>query len=346
MSSVRSRSDGKHHRKHREAIPEVLAELASLHHRRQVGVRGRDHAHVHGHRFLAAHAGHQTVLQHPQQPHLRRLRQLADLVEQQRAAVRALEPAAPPPGGAREAPLLVAEQLGVDQFGRDRAAVHARERTLRAARAHVHGAGDHLLARAGLPQQQHGEVGAGHHLHALHHAAQSRLGADDGLEQLVATEPHQQRLAVRLGGSLQGVQLAQAAVVLQGGGEGLAQFGAARVAGRHPARCPARTGSGAHPGRRVPLAAAARGRRPRAAPAPPPPRRSPPASAAAVAAQPRLESGHLARIQLDPRAEPVPRRRLRPHADRGHRPAVPLEAPHQEKPQGHARRPGTRRPAR
>ena len=42
--------------------------------------------------FVPADALERAVLQHAQQPHLRRERQLADLVEEQRAAVGALEP--------------------------------------------------------------------------------------------------------------------------------------------------------------------------------------------------------------------------------------------------------------
>ena len=87
------------------------------------------------------------------QAHLGRQRQLADLVEKERAAVGALEPARARGHGAGEAAPLVPEQLGVDQAGRDGATVHPQHGAAAAPRALVDGAGDDLLARAGLAQQ-------------------------------------------------------------------------------------------------------------------------------------------------------------------------------------------------
>ena len=96
MSSARSRSGGTRDRDHREAEVEVLAELVRrATRRRQVAVRGRDHAHVDPDRAAAADARQLALLQHAQQLGLRARAQVADLVEEQRAAVRLLEAAAP-----------------------------------------------------------------------------------------------------------------------------------------------------------------------------------------------------------------------------------------------------------
>ena len=54
--------------------------------------------------------------------------QVADLVEEEGAAVRQLEPAQPPLGGAGEGAALVAEHLGLDQVARDGGAVDGDER--------------------------------------------------------------------------------------------------------------------------------------------------------------------------------------------------------------------------
>jgi hypothetical protein len=65
---------------------------------------------------------------------------LADLVEEQGAAIRGFEPAVAGCGRAREGALLVAEQLALeDRFG-DRGAVDRDERALRTRRVLVHGA--------------------------------------------------------------------------------------------------------------------------------------------------------------------------------------------------------------
>ena len=83
-------------RKHRQAVVQVFAERLRLDHRRQVAVRGGDDPDVDVHRPLAADADHFAVLHDAQQAHLRGERQLADLVEEQRAAVGLLEPALAP----------------------------------------------------------------------------------------------------------------------------------------------------------------------------------------------------------------------------------------------------------
>ena len=118
-------------RKHRQAVVEILAERLRLDHRRQIAVRGRDDPDLDVHRPLAADPDDLAVLDHAQQPDLGGERQLADFVEEQRAAVRLLEPALAARGRAGEGALLVPEQLRVDQLRRNRAAVHAAERPAR-----------------------------------------------------------------------------------------------------------------------------------------------------------------------------------------------------------------------
>ena len=80
---------------------------------------------------------------------------------------------------AREASLLVSEQLRVDQIGRNRAAVDPQKRPRGPPRAGVDRPGDHLLARAGFTENQHGRVGARHELYLLHDLLEPRLSADD-----------------------------------------------------------------------------------------------------------------------------------------------------------------------
>ena len=70
-----------------QAIQQVFAELAALHHLVQRAVRRRDHAHVDGARPARAEHFERAVLQHAQQLDLRRRIELADLVEEDRSAV-------------------------------------------------------------------------------------------------------------------------------------------------------------------------------------------------------------------------------------------------------------------
>ena len=101
-----------------------------------------------------------ALLQHAQQLDLRRQVQLADLVEEQRAALGQLEAALLRRVGAGERAFLVAEQLRLDQILRQRRAADLDERLLRPRRVVVDGVGDQLLAGARLAAQQHRRVGA------------------------------------------------------------------------------------------------------------------------------------------------------------------------------------------
>src|SRR5208282_2662024 len=86
-------------------------------------------------------------------------RKLANLVEEQRAAVGDLELAGPRRDRAREGALHVAEELTLDEVLGDGAAVDDDERPGGAVRAPVDLAGDELLAGAGLAGDEHRDVG-------------------------------------------------------------------------------------------------------------------------------------------------------------------------------------------
>ena len=118
---------------HVEPVEEVLAEAAGA----DLGLefaRGRgDHAHVDAARLRFAERAHFLLLEDAQQLDLERQRQLADLVEEERAAVGLDEEAAPRAVGAGEGALGVPEELALEQRLGNRAAVH-RDEGLAAAR--------------------------------------------------------------------------------------------------------------------------------------------------------------------------------------------------------------------
>src|SRR5262245_4565144 len=82
-------------------------------------------------------------------------RHFCELVEEQRARVGALEKARMPTQGAREAALLVTEELARGELARQRAAVDCHELARARARA-MDGFGDELFARPSLAENQHG----------------------------------------------------------------------------------------------------------------------------------------------------------------------------------------------
>ncbi len=160
-SLARSRSDGTRSTEHVEAEEQVLAEGAGRHHRAQVAVGGGDHPHVDLHRHGAAQPVERLLLQRPQHLGLERQRQLADLVEEQRAAVRDLEAARPPRDRAGERAAFVAEQLALEQRAGDRRAVHRHERPVAPLAQRMQRAREQLLAGAALAGEEHGGVGGG-----------------------------------------------------------------------------------------------------------------------------------------------------------------------------------------
>ena len=81
-------------------------------------MRGRDDAHVDLDRAVLTDGPHLALLQHAQELGLDRRRQLADLVEQDGAAVGLAEQARARLDGAGEGALGVAEQLGLGELGR------------------------------------------------------------------------------------------------------------------------------------------------------------------------------------------------------------------------------------
>ena len=151
-----------------ETIVQILAEPAVGDELVEPPVRRRDDARGHPDRLLAADALELAVLQDAQQLRLRRLVQISDFVEKDRAAVGQLELAAPERRRAGERPLLVAEELALDQLGRNRGAIHLHERTRGERAFAMDVGGQQLLAGPGLSRQQHADVGPRHLGRLLH----------------------------------------------------------------------------------------------------------------------------------------------------------------------------------
>ena len=115
-----------------EAVVEVLAEAALLHLGGEVAVRRGDDAHVDRDGLVAADALERPLLEHAEELHLHGRRDLADLVEEERAAVGLLEAADAPLVRAGERALLVAEELALEERLGERRAVERDEGRLRA----------------------------------------------------------------------------------------------------------------------------------------------------------------------------------------------------------------------
>ena len=159
-----------------EAEVEVLAKAAGGNGLAQVAVGGGDQPDVDLHRPGPADPVDLPLLDGAKQLRLQAHVHLADLVEQQRAAVGLLEPADPAGHGAGKGALLVAEQLGLQQRFRDRRAVDRDEAAARPAARRMQVAGEDLLAGSGLAGDQHAGVAGRDLVGQRHHLGHGRVG--------------------------------------------------------------------------------------------------------------------------------------------------------------------------
>src|SRR6185295_9497308 len=120
----------------------------------QIAVRRRDDADVAADRGVIADTFEHALLQYAQQLHLHGQAHVADLVQEQRAALGDLEPTLAGGDRAGEGALLMSEELALEKLGRNRAAVDGDERPRPARAGIVDRAGRELLARARLAQDQ------------------------------------------------------------------------------------------------------------------------------------------------------------------------------------------------
>ena len=156
-------------------------------------MRGREHPHVHPDQLVAAHALEGPLLQRAQELDLQLGRHVADLVEEDAAAVGQLELAEPALLGIREGALLVAEELGLEQRGRDGRGRDAHEGTAGAAAVVVQGPRHHFLARPGLAAEEHADVARGHAPDGLVDLLHGRVPPHEGAELPDLLEPRLER---------------------------------------------------------------------------------------------------------------------------------------------------------
>ena len=154
--------EGRHHDgEDVQAVVQVLAEELLLHQLLEVAAGGGEEAHV-GMQFLvAADAREGAFLQEPQELDLGLHGQVADLVEEERAAVGGLRASDAAADRARERALLMAEELAFDEVFRERGAVQGDERLVLARGKFHDGTGEKLFAGAAGAADEDGGVGRG-----------------------------------------------------------------------------------------------------------------------------------------------------------------------------------------
>ena len=145
-----------------------------------------------------------AFLQHAEELGLETGGDLADLVEQQRAAVGQLESPAAEAIGAGERAFLVAEQFAFQQMLAEGGAVDGQHRPIAAGGGGMDGAGDDFLARAAFAADHDGGAAASHQLDLAFHLGHDRAGS------------HERARSGGLGHAAQGLVFLEQSAVLQG----------------------------------------------------------------------------------------------------------------------------------
>src|SRR5687767_15424899 len=110
-----------------ETKEEILPETSVVHRISELPVSGGYHSRIDSHHHFRADPLELPGLQCPEQLGLRLLAQITDLIEEQRSAVRQLEPPQPAFRGASERTPLVSEHFRFHQVPRNRRAVYCDE---------------------------------------------------------------------------------------------------------------------------------------------------------------------------------------------------------------------------
>jgi len=151
-----------------------------------VAVGGGNDAHIDPRRRRGAEPFEFPLLEHAQELDLQVEGQLADLVQEDRAAMGELEATDFAGEGAGEGPLLVTEELTLDQCGRDGRAVDLDQRPLLPCTAVVNGPCDQFFARPRFAQDEDRGLGRRHLLHLMQDLQEGLAATNDLLEGVIA----------------------------------------------------------------------------------------------------------------------------------------------------------------
>src|SRR2546425_2133685 len=165
-----------------QAVIKIAAEGALGDQFRKIYVGGGDHAHVHALGAIAAEAFEFLLLEDAEKLGLQLVRNVADLVEEESAAVGQFEAADFLVDGPGEGAALVTEELGFEQAGRNGGAIDFDKSTIAARAEIVDGAGEKLLASAGFAEEQDSGAGGGGELNLREGALERGTLADNFLE--------------------------------------------------------------------------------------------------------------------------------------------------------------------
>ena len=162
-----------------DAIVEVGAELPLLNVGFEISCGGREDTDVELPRLRLPDPPDLSLLQRPEEFYLKSLRQLADLVQEQRPALCLLKQSRPVARSARERTLHMTEELGLQQILGNGATVDRDERTIGTSRRLVYEPRHEFFPRSTLTRDQDGGRMLCDPLRQFHGSLHSRARHDD-----------------------------------------------------------------------------------------------------------------------------------------------------------------------
>src|SRR5882762_6283642 len=175
-------------REHVQAIVQVAAEFAILHHFFQVAIGGRYQPYIDLLRSVAAQPFKLTFLQSAQQFGLDLDGNVPDLIQEERALVGQFEAPNLLCNRARERASFMSEKLTLEQPRRNRRAVELYEGSRLAPAAFMNRARNQFLSRTGFTEKQHCRVARSHRFNEIQNMAERRALADNSLKVHLATD--------------------------------------------------------------------------------------------------------------------------------------------------------------
>src|SRR6266481_10131744 len=147
-----------------QAVIEIFPKPPVENHVSQIVIGGSNHAHVGAAGPVVADWLEFAFLENAQQFGLRLGREIADLVEEQSAAVGELKASHSILQRSAEGSLDVSKELALKQFARNGGAVHLDQRTRASRTSLVDRTRDQLLADPGVAKNEHGGIGGSDHV--------------------------------------------------------------------------------------------------------------------------------------------------------------------------------------
>src|SRR5690554_1933233 len=180
---ARARAEGRKIDAHDiKSIIKIFPKGLCLHRLFEIAVCRCDNADIDGERLVAADTFKGPLLKEAKELHLRRERDLADLVEKERAPIGLFEAALAPNLRTCEGTALMPKELGLKEGFGERRAIQAYKRLISASREVMDGGGDELLTRPRFAGDEDRRAALCDLLDRLEHALHRGMIADDPRE--------------------------------------------------------------------------------------------------------------------------------------------------------------------